>query len=372
MSTESTLWMGGIEPWMNEQIILKSFTECGIKPTSVKMIKDKRLNLFRNYCFINFDSMVEANKALLQLNGKKLPNADFNFKLNWANQNSERNINLYIGNLSQDIDDIELYNLFKSKYPSVHHASIITEQGISKGYGFVHFLEKEDYDKCLKEMNGYKLHNNAIIVKERKKKYQEKNVEEKFNNKHNNINIKNMRFNHDKNINNFISNNTNDSKLNLYINENNNYFSFNNNYYLPKYNYSRNFNIPQINLNEIKSFYPKRKGEEESSHTDNEESTFSTQEKDQDLSSSNSNVSIHKNRKFSDNIELLESNDLKALNKKIRESVDKMFEHYKYCNNKNNESKYIFIFNKYFSYIVSKMLVYYSSNPSHFSDSFVF
>ena len=44
MSTESTLWMGGIEPWMNEQIILKSFTECGIKPTSVKMIKDKRLN----------------------------------------------------------------------------------------------------------------------------------------------------------------------------------------------------------------------------------------------------------------------------------------------------------------------------------------
>ena len=72
------------------------------------MIKDKRLNLLRNYCFINFDDMIEANKALTQLNGKKLPNANFNFKLNWANQNSEGNMNLYIGNLSQEIDDIVL------------------------------------------------------------------------------------------------------------------------------------------------------------------------------------------------------------------------------------------------------------------------
>jgi RNA recognition motif-containing protein len=349
MSSESTLWMGDIEPWMNEEIIMKSFTENKINPKSIKMIKDKRLNLLRNYCFINFDSMIEANKALIQLNGKKLPNADFNFKLNWANQNSEGNKNLYVGNLSPEIDDIELYTLFKSKYPSVHHASIITEQGVSKGFGFVHFSEKDDYDKCLKEMDGYIFHNKSLKVKERKKK----DEEEKNSNK-----IKNIVYKKNKILNNIINPNS-DLKLNLFKrkfnrnnplisndnkNNNSNYKINNNNYY---FNILKNCNNNHINLNSISSFCPKRRGEEDSS----QESTFSSQEKEKDLSSSNSNSSIHQRRKFSDNIELLESNNQKALNKAIQESVDKMFEHYKYSN-QNSESKYIYNFIIYFYYSI--------------------
>ena len=332
MSTESTLWMGDIQPWMNEDIIMKSFTLLGIKPKSIKMIKDKKLNLLKNFCFINFDSMIEANKALNQLKGKRLPNADINFRLNWANQNSEGNINLYVGNLAQNIEDIDLYNLFKSKYPSVHHASIVTEKGVSKGFGFVHFLDKEDYDKCLKEMDGYNFHHQAIRVKERKKK----NEEEKNNNQ-----IKNIIFKNNNRINlinnNDIKINLNKRKSNLKnnidsnINEYNNYYKINNNYYMNNVN---NFNKQQMNLNNIASFYPKRREEEDTSL----ESTFSSQEKVKDLSSSNSNSSIHKSRKFSDNIELLESDDFTGLNKKIQESVDKMFEHYKYYKG-NNKSK---------------------------------
>ena len=371
MSTESTLWMGDIEPWMNEEIIMKLFTENNINPISIKMLKDKRLNLLRNYCFINFDNMIEANKALIQLNGKIIPNTNLKIKLNWANQNSEGNKNLYVGNLPPDIDDIELYTLFKSKYPSVHHASIITDQGVSKGFGFIHFLEKDDYDKCLKEMDGYIFHNNAIKVKERKKKNEEKKAEEK-----NIIKTKNN-FNKNGNNNNKINNNNifninNDSKFNLFkkknnknnqlnLNENNNnyyYKSNNNNYYL---NNTKNINGNHININNISSFYPKKKNEENLS----QESTFSSQEKDQDLSSSNSYSSIHQKRKFSDNIDLLESNDEKTLNKKIQESVDKLFEHYKYYN-KNSESKYIFYF---IIIIIVSMIVYYCSNACPFSDT---
>ena len=347
MSTESTLWMGDIEPWMNEEIIMKSFTECGINPTSIKIIKDKRLNLLRNYCFINFDNMIEANKALIQLNGKQLPNANFNFKLNWANQNCEGNLNLYVGNLNHEIDDIELYNLFKEKYPSVHHASIITDKGISKGYGFIHFSDREDYDKCLKEMDGYIFHNLALKVKERKKKNDEKNIEEKKNCGKNkniiknvNLNIQNNLYRNNKNMNNKdfkIKNIFNNNNINIGNNSNFYYYKVNNN---NPNNNSKDFNINQINLNNIKSFYPKKKGEEETSRTDNE-STFSSQEKDPELlssSNSNSNSSVYQKRIFSDNIELLESDDQKILNEKIQESVDKMFEHYKYYN-KNNESK---------------------------------
>lgn len=324
MSTENRLWMGNIEPLMTEEIIMKSFNDYGFYPSSIKMIKDKRLNLMRNYCFINFDDMGEANKALIQLNGKKLKNVNLTFKLNWANQNSKENPNVYVGNLSPEIDDIELYNLFKERYPSVHHASIITDKGVSKGFGFVHFLKREDYDKCLKEMDGFVFHNNAIKVKERKKKVV--NSKEKKNDSK--INARKEK----RKANNILENNNNC----FYYKINNN----NNNY---NYINANNFNMNQINnmkLNELS--YNNIRREDESSLIDNE-STFSSQEKTQDLSLSNSNSNSNSNsinpqkRKFSNDLELLESDDQIELNKKIQESVDKMFEHYKYC--KNNESK---------------------------------
>ena len=334
MSIENTLWMSDIEPWMNEEIIMQFFKANGFHPTSVKMIKDRKVNKIRNYCFINFDNIVEANKTLIQLNGKNLPNSNIKFKLNWANLNSRENPNVYVGNLSPDIDDIELYTLFKGRYPSVHHASIIIDNGISKGFGFVHFLEKKDYEKCLKEMDGFIFHNRAIKVKERKKKninFEEKIIKTKNNNKNSNCKI------NDLNIN-LINNYT-------YLDNNNQFSKINNIYNYSFYN-SSCINMDQINqinnvkLNNISSFYSNIRKEEESSYTDNE-STFSSQEKAQDLSLYNSNSSsnfINQQKKiFINNLEILERDNQTELLKIIQESVDKMFEHYKYC--KNNESK---------------------------------
>ena len=334
MSIENTLWMSDIEPWMNEEIIIDSFKENGFHPISIKMIKDRKLKKIRNYCFINFDNIIEANKALIQLNGKNLPNSNIKFKLNWANLNSRENPNAYVGNISPEVDDIELYTLFKARYPSVHHASIITDKGISKGFGFVHFLEKKDYEKCLKEMDGFIFHNKSIKVKERKKKninYDESKINIKNNNKNSICKI------NDFNID-LINNNANLEYNNQYFNINN---ICNNSYYN-----SNSFNMNQINqisnikLNNISSFYSNIRREEETSLTDNE-STFSSQEKAQDLSLSNSNSNSdfinQQKRIFINNLEILESDDQTELLKNIQESVDKMFEHYKY--GKNNESK---------------------------------
>jgi RNA recognition motif-containing protein len=134
------------------------------------MLKDHKSNISKNYSFINFDTMFEANKALIELNGKKIPNTNITFRLNWANKHCELNQNLYIGNLPNDIDDITLFNIFKNKYPSIHHVSIMTDKGESKGYGFIQFTDKCDYNKCLKEMDGYIIKGKPIIIRERIKK----------------------------------------------------------------------------------------------------------------------------------------------------------------------------------------------------------
>ena len=330
---ESTLWMGDIEPWMTREIILGSFFEYGLKPSSIKMIKDHQFNSIKNYCFVNFDSITEANKAIISLNGKNIPKTNINFKLNWANKHCEMNRNLYVGNLPNDIDDLQLFNIFKEKYQSIHHVSIMTDNGQSKGYGFIQFTDKYDYDKCLKEMNGYVIKGKAIIIRERKKK---KN-DEKNNNNMNNV----YRFNKiNRSINNTSSNNNISSKQ--FINNN-------------IYNITKNQNISEIN----NSIFVRNNNNScmNPFFSQNNEINKFNSEDEEDLSSSNSSSSNIEKRKFSDNLDLIVKDDHNVLNRKIQESVDKLFEHYKYIS-KNSE--------------ILKMIVYYGSNNCSFSDNIYF
>lgn len=330
---ESTLWMGDIEPWMTREIILESFFEYGLKPSSIKMIKDHQFNSIKNYCFVNFDSITEANKAIISLNGKNIPKTNINFKLNWANKHCEMNRNLYVGNLPNDIDDLQLFNIFKEKYQSIHHVSIMTDNGQSKGYGFIQFTDKYDYDKCLKEMNGYVIKGKAIIIRERKKK---KN-DEKNNNNMNNV----YRFNKiNRPINNTSSNNNISSKQ--FINND-------------VCDITKNQNISEIN-NSIFVRNNNNSGMNPFFSQNNEINKFNSED-EEDLSSSNSSSSNIEKRKFSDNLDLIVKDDHNVLNRKIQESVDKLFEHYKYIA-KNSE--------------ILKMIVYYGSNNCSFSDNIYF
>ena len=170
MSTDNILWMGNIEPWMTESFIMKSFNYYNITPANIKLIKDRETNLIKNYCFVYFNNVKEASNILIKLNGKLIPGTSIKFKLNWANYYSTFNKSIYVGNLSRDVDDISLYNLFKKKYDSVHHASVITNKGKSRGFGFVLFRGEKDFEKCLKEMDGIEFHGNIIKVSEQMKK----------------------------------------------------------------------------------------------------------------------------------------------------------------------------------------------------------
>ena len=168
MSKETKLWMGNIESWMDEQTIMELFKENNFNPKSVQLIKNENKGNTKNFCFIDFFSINEANDALTILNGKKITINNLVFNLKWANSNS-KNIDIFVGNLSPEIDNITLYNLFNEKYPSVHHAFIITNKDkISKGYGYINFLKKEESENCIKEMNGYIFYNRALKIEEKR------------------------------------------------------------------------------------------------------------------------------------------------------------------------------------------------------------
>ena len=229
MSTNNIIWMGDIQPKMTEQDIINYFQKFNFHPQSVKLIKDKKANENKNFCFLYFKTLKEANSAIFKLNGKKIPGSKNVFRLNWASCRSSFNKSAYVGNLNPKVDDIKLFNLFKKRYTTVHHASVITENGVSKGYGFVLFNGKEEYEKCLKEMNGINFYGNYIKVKEQKRKIDKNKINENFIENNNDDYESSSSFNDSEKSNDYIkyrkhiydnniNNDFNNSNINNYVN----------------------------------------------------------------------------------------------------------------------------------------------------------
>lgn len=102
--------------------------------------------------------------CLIRLNGKPIPgtNPIVRFKLNSAttSQNkallADREFSVWVGDLSSDVDDYNLYRVFSAKYQSIKTAKVIMDDsGFSRGYGFVKFGLEEEQKSALFEMNGY-------------------------------------------------------------------------------------------------------------------------------------------------------------------------------------------------------------------------
>merc|ERR1712000_657789 len=64
---KTTLWMGELEPWMDENFIKGVFMPTTAEQVNVKVIRDKNSGN-AGYCFVEFTSPEAANKALT-LNG---------------------------------------------------------------------------------------------------------------------------------------------------------------------------------------------------------------------------------------------------------------------------------------------------------------
>lgn len=63
--------------------------------------------------------------------------------------------NIYVGNLSFNVDSSELRSLF-TPFGEVSSANVITdrESGRSRGFGFVEMPSKEAADAAISELNG--------------------------------------------------------------------------------------------------------------------------------------------------------------------------------------------------------------------------
>jgi RNA recognition motif-containing protein len=80
-------------------------------------------------------------------------------------------MNIYVGNLSFEVTDDDLRQLF-SPYGEVESASVIKDRfsGESRGFGFVEMPAKQDADAAIAALNGTDVKGRTITVNEAKPK----------------------------------------------------------------------------------------------------------------------------------------------------------------------------------------------------------
>jgi RNA recognition motif-containing protein len=78
----------------------------------------------------------------------------------------ENDFRIFVGNLSGDVSEQQFLDFFQSKYASVARAKIVCDaKGMSKGYGFVSFLQPLDCAKAIREQDQKWLGSRPIRVK---------------------------------------------------------------------------------------------------------------------------------------------------------------------------------------------------------------
>lgn len=113
---------------MTETFITTAFRKMGENPLNVKVMRNKFTGEPAGYCFVHFATDEEAIDAMHKLNGKPIPGTSpvVRFRLNNASNTGrsllDREFSVWVGDLSPDVDDYNLYRVFSSKYNTIKTA----------------------------------------------------------------------------------------------------------------------------------------------------------------------------------------------------------------------------------------------------------
>ncbi|KAJ4869928.1 Polyadenylate-binding protein RBP47B [Raphanus sativus] len=142
--------------------------------SSVKVIRNKLTCQSEGYGFVEFLTRAAAEEVLQNFSGSIMPNSEQPFRLNWASFSTGEKravengpeLSIFVGDLSPDVTDAMLQELFAERYPSVKSAKVVIDSntGRSKGYGFVRFGDESERSSALTEMNGALCSNREMRV----------------------------------------------------------------------------------------------------------------------------------------------------------------------------------------------------------------
>lgn len=167
MKAATNLIVNYLPPDMNEEEVRNLFSRVGVIQ-SCKLIKDKLSQASLGYAFVNYNTALEAEKAIQSLNGLPLKNKII--KVSYARPSSVqiKNANLYIAYLPKTYTQTDLEAMFRPFGTIITSKILIdTETGLSRGVGFVRYDKHAEAQAAISALNGKVLHgcSQPILVK---------------------------------------------------------------------------------------------------------------------------------------------------------------------------------------------------------------
>lgn len=152
---------------MDEEFIQRCLQVMGeVAPISIKIMpppqvmKNKFSSAAAGYGFINFANDQTALTVMHKLNGKMMPNTNppVRWKLNHSSNRllpGEKNHSVWVGDLTPEVDDLQLYQFFCRRFQSLVSAKVVLDDnGFSKGFGFIRFSNEVEQQTAMTSMNG--------------------------------------------------------------------------------------------------------------------------------------------------------------------------------------------------------------------------
>ena len=165
-TSDKVLYVGNLDKAITEDTLKQYFQVAG-PIAEVKVMVDKK-NSHVNYAFVEYTTHHAASVAMQTLNGIQVENRKV--KINWAFQsqqasNDDSAFNLFVGDLSVDVDDETLRAAFNT-FPSFIQGHVMWDMqtGRSRGYGFASFATQEDAQAAMDALQGTEINGRAIRI----------------------------------------------------------------------------------------------------------------------------------------------------------------------------------------------------------------
>ncbi|XP_065183162.1 tRNA selenocysteine 1-associated protein 1-like [Sycon ciliatum] len=159
-ASASTLWIGGLESYMDDKFITNAFAALGESFLSIRTPKIRGSSQLAGYAFIDVTDEDTATQMMKKLNGLPIPGSEpvkhFIVKRPSARASGPE-FSVFVGDLSNDVTSEYLNRFFRNRYTSVRDAVVMSDAaGLSRGFGFVRFTDPDEQQRAMTEMQGAK------------------------------------------------------------------------------------------------------------------------------------------------------------------------------------------------------------------------